>query len=194
MESFKRSELNRGGGRSCPVDVTPAEASFMVHEVWFGRSALNPTLDAFAATGIRFTLAKWDPKKPSSAENLILVTAAELAAVANFVLGESDWATVNRRGWALYLLDKVGVISFGRYWPVAGWRVRSGFAVDVVVEGEGCEKGAPHRWTPSTSNGKYEEEELEDVHMTWSFASLKERSGCSLIGPTALESIDMDCG
>eukprot|EP00439_Symbiodinium_sp_Y106_P030371 s3802_g3.t1 len=46
MESFKRSELNRGGGRSCPVDVTPAEASFMVHEVWFGRSALNPTLDA----------------------------------------------------------------------------------------------------------------------------------------------------
>ena len=24
-------------------------------------------------------------------------------------------------GWALYLLDKVGVISFGRYWPVAGW-------------------------------------------------------------------------
>ena len=24
-------------------------------------------------------------------------------------------------GWALYLLDKVGVISFVRYWPVAGW-------------------------------------------------------------------------
>ena len=24
-------------------------------------------------------------------------------------------------GWALYFLDKVGGISFGRYWPVAGW-------------------------------------------------------------------------
>ena len=24
-------------------------------------------------------------------------------------------------GWALYLLDKLGVISFGRYWPMAGW-------------------------------------------------------------------------
>ena len=65
------------GGRTCTVDVTPTEASFMVHEVWLGRSALNPELDAFAATGIRFTLSKWDSRQPATAENLILVTAAE---------------------------------------------------------------------------------------------------------------------
>ncbi len=77
LESFKRNELKRSGGRSFLLDVTPAEASFLVHEVWLGRSALNPELDAFAATGIRFTLTKWDEEKAASAENLILVTCAE---------------------------------------------------------------------------------------------------------------------
>ena len=77
LDSFKRNELKNSGGRTCLVDVTPAEASFMVHEVWFGRSALNPELDAFAATGIRFTLTRWDVRQPATAENLILATVAE---------------------------------------------------------------------------------------------------------------------
>eukprot|EP00438_Fugacium_kawagutii_P013966 Skav202194 [mRNA] locus=scaffold191:35593:36981:- [translate_table: standard] len=77
LDSFKRNELKSSGGRNCQVDVTPAEASFMVHEVWFGRSALNPELDAFAATGIRFTLTRWDARQPATADNLILVTVAE---------------------------------------------------------------------------------------------------------------------
>lgn len=77
LDSFKRNELKSSGGRNCQVDVTPAEASFMVHEVWFGRSALNPELDAFAATGIRFTLTRWDARQPAAADNLILVTVAE---------------------------------------------------------------------------------------------------------------------
>ena len=77
LESFKRNELKRSGGRSFLLDVTPAEASFMVHEVWLGRSALNPELDAFAATGIRFTLTKWDEEQAATAENLILATCTE---------------------------------------------------------------------------------------------------------------------
>ena len=77
LDSFKRNELKKAGGRTCLVDVTPAEASFMVHEVWFGRSALNPELDAFAATGIRFTLTRWNDGQPATADNLILATVAE---------------------------------------------------------------------------------------------------------------------
>ncbi|CAJ1329767.1 unnamed protein product [Effrenium voratum] len=76
LDSFKREELKRGG-RACLTDVTPAEASFMVHEVWLGRSALDPSLDAFAATGIRFTLTRWDQNSPPRAGNLILATAQE---------------------------------------------------------------------------------------------------------------------
>ncbi|CAK9013829.1 Cysteine synthase 2 (CS 2) (Cysteine synthase-like protein) (CSl) (O-acetylserine (thiol)-lyase 2) (OAS-TL 2) (O-acetylserine sulfhydrylase 2) [Durusdinium trenchii] len=77
LDSFKRDELNASGGRSCLVDVTPVEATFMVHEVWLRRSALNPELDAFAATGIRFTLCKWDARKSATANNLILATVKE---------------------------------------------------------------------------------------------------------------------
>lgn len=87
LESFKRNELKRSGGRSFLLDVTPAEASFMVHEVWLGRSALNPELDAFAATGIRFTLTKWDEEQAATAENLILATCTE---AENHRLSETD--------------------------------------------------------------------------------------------------------
>ena len=80
LESFKKSELRRSGGRSSLVDVTAAEASFMVHEAWFGRSALRPELDAFAATGVRFTLTTWDASRPATAGNLILVSCAEAEA------------------------------------------------------------------------------------------------------------------
>ncbi|CAE7889472.1 LCP2 [Symbiodinium sp. KB8] len=92
-------------------------------------------------------------------------------------------------GWALYLLDKVGVISFGRYWPVAGWTALATLMIGLLTA-----LGVPQQWTPSTFNGKYEGEGPDDVPTTWSFASLKEQSGCSLTGPIALGSTDMDCG
>ncbi|CAE7903904.1 LCP2, partial [Symbiodinium sp. KB8] len=79
-------------------------------------------------------------------------------------------------GWALYLLDKLGVISFGRYWPVAGWHVRSGYAVVVDVGDEGTVMGInwsiPHS---ATNRCKFEEEGLDVVLMIWSFASPKGR-------------------
>ena len=47
-------------------------------------------------------------------------------------------------GWALYLLDKVGVISFGRYWPVAGWTALAtlviGLLTALVWSLKACEK------------------------------------------------------
>ena len=49
----------------------------MVHEAWLGRSALCPSLDAFATTGVRFTLTTWDASRPLRAENLILASCQE---------------------------------------------------------------------------------------------------------------------
>ncbi|OLP79371.1 hypothetical protein AK812_SmicGene40346 [Symbiodinium microadriaticum] len=47
-------------------------------------------------------------------------------------------------GWALYLLDKLGVISFGRYWPVAGWTALAtlviGLLTALVWSLKACEK------------------------------------------------------
>ena len=47
-------------------------------------------------------------------------------------------------GWALYFLDKLGVISFGRYWPVAGWTTLVtlviGLLTALVWSLKACEK------------------------------------------------------
>ena len=36
-------------------------------------------------------------------------------------------------GWALYLLDKMGVISFGHYWPVAGWTALATLVIGLLT-------------------------------------------------------------
>eukprot|EP00439_Symbiodinium_sp_Y106_P022221 s3802_g2.t1 len=65
-----------------PREWRKPESALGGEELGYSQQMLQSRLpmDAFAATGIRFTLAKWDPKGPASAENLILVTAAEAEA------------------------------------------------------------------------------------------------------------------
>lgn len=71
LEQLRKRE--RGGD----VDITVSEASYLVHEVWKGRSALNTDVAVSGASGSRFTLARWDNTRGATPDNLLLVTEEE---------------------------------------------------------------------------------------------------------------------
>jgi len=79
LEALRRREASRIGGRTCRLDVTAAEATFLVQEVWRSRSALGGPGIATTA-GRDLTLARWDPELPLDAGNIILVNEKQALA------------------------------------------------------------------------------------------------------------------
>eukprot|EP00445_Apocalathium_hangoei_P027344 CAMPEP_0203922284 /NCGR_PEP_ID=MMETSP0359-20131031/62324_1 /ASSEMBLY_ACC=CAM_ASM_000338 /TAXON_ID=268821 /ORGANISM="Scrippsiella Hangoei, Strain SHTV-5" /LENGTH=1343 /DNA_ID=CAMNT_0050850125 /DNA_START=1 /DNA_END=4032 /DNA_ORIENTATION=+ len=78
LEQLRKKEGgSRSGSSSRGVDVTLSEATYLVHEVWRCRSALNTDQAIAGASGLKFTMAPWDALQPVTAGNLILATEDE---------------------------------------------------------------------------------------------------------------------
>lgn len=81
LDQLRKREASRGGVQG-DVDVTVNEATFLVHEVWRSRSAVNTDLAVAGASGLRFTLARWELDRPVGPDNVVLATEEEADAQA----------------------------------------------------------------------------------------------------------------